>query len=578
MPNESDEWAVLDEMLGIEVDDEEFDPNRLFAFVGRVSTEDHQDPETSYNWQLARATAVAPGEIVGTYFDIGHSRSVPWDRRPEAARLLADLKNPKRRWRAIVVGEGQRCWYGNQFSLVAPRLNAYGVEIWIPELGGRFDPQNTAHNMMMNMLGGMSQSERQHVQQRTRAAMDAQVLNEGRHQGGRAPYGYTAVDGAPHPNPSRAAAGLKLRILVIDEQAAAVVQRIFRAYIAGTGLKAIANMLNHEGIPCPSAHRPEQNTHRSGDGWQMTTVAAILDNPRYTGYAVFGRATKHEELVDPDDVAAGHIVRFRRSSPDRIIRSRRPAHPSIVSVATFTEAQLVRRRRAASGNRARTRLERTRLNTGPRVYELRGRIRCDICDRKMQGETPNGGVYYRCVARTLPPGSPMHADHPKTVNLREAHLTLPLNAWIAERFNPSHRAQTIEALVAAQADEDNDIRRQILRRRFNEAEAKLDRHRTALEAGVDPAVLVDAINAAQAEKTAAQAELDRMPQIVRLSALEFEKLIDSYGDIAAVLDAGTPHDRAALYAALNLEIRYRPREQLATVSVCVVNTGVRRGT
>ncbi|WP_231104727.1 hypothetical protein [Haloechinothrix halophila] len=42
----------------------------------------------------------------------------------------------------------------------------------------------------------MSESERQHVQARVRAAMDAHVLNERRHQGGRAAYGYIVADGA----------------------------------------------------------------------------------------------------------------------------------------------------------------------------------------------------------------------------------------------------------------------------------------------------------------------------------------------------------------------------------------------
>ena len=42
-------------------------------------------------------------------------------------------------------------------------------------------------------------------------------------------------------------------------------------------------------IACPSARRPDQNRHRLADGWQGSTVRAILDNPRYTGYAVFGR-------------------------------------------------------------------------------------------------------------------------------------------------------------------------------------------------------------------------------------------------------------------------------------------------
>ncbi|MEU2122467.1 hypothetical protein ABZ507_11670 [Nocardia niwae] len=45
----------------------------------------------------------------------------------------------------------------------------HGAEVWVPELGGRFDPRNVTHAMMISMLGGLSESERQHVQQRTRS-------------------------------------------------------------------------------------------------------------------------------------------------------------------------------------------------------------------------------------------------------------------------------------------------------------------------------------------------------------------------------------------------------------------------
>ncbi|MGR6999342.1 hypothetical protein ACU686_16310 [Yinghuangia aomiensis] len=50
-----------------------------FAFYGRVSTEDHQDPATSRAWQRLRADAVASGHgrIVAEFFDVGHSRSLP---------------------------------------------------------------------------------------------------------------------------------------------------------------------------------------------------------------------------------------------------------------------------------------------------------------------------------------------------------------------------------------------------------------------------------------------------------------------------------------------------------------------
>ncbi|HWS47815.1 MAG TPA: recombinase family protein, partial [Acidimicrobiia bacterium] len=68
-----------------------------FAFYGRVSTEDQQDPASSRAWQQRRAEQLidpAGGRIVEEFFDIGKSRSLPWKRRPEAGRLLAALKNP----------------------------------------------------------------------------------------------------------------------------------------------------------------------------------------------------------------------------------------------------------------------------------------------------------------------------------------------------------------------------------------------------------------------------------------------------------------------------------------------------
>ena len=77
-----------------------------------------------------------------------------------------------------------------------------------------------------------------------------------------------------------------------------------------------------------------------------STVRSILETPRYTGYAFFGRWTKHETLLDPDDVAAGHVVRFRRADKETVVRSRQPAHPRIVSVELFTQVQLLRRTKA----------------------------------------------------------------------------------------------------------------------------------------------------------------------------------------------------------------------------------------
>ena len=249
--------------------------------------------------------------------------------------------------------------------------------------------------------------------------------------------------------------------------------------------------------------------------WPRKGAPAILENPRYTGYAIFGRWTKHETLLDPDDVAAGHVVRFRRSSPDRVVRSRRPAHPEIVSVDTFTQAQLMRRSRAAGGMRGRGKLDRRTFTTS-RPYRLRGRFRCTVCERKMLAATIRDTIYYRCLARTIAPGSPVLADHPRTVNVREDHVIDPLNDWIMQVYDRDHIDQTVAAIVAANPPLTSaHSQRTRAAAKLKDAEKRLRRHQAAIEAGVNPTALVELINAADAERAGRERRWTTCPNRAR---------------------------------------------------------------
>jgi site-specific DNA recombinase len=112
-----------------------------FAFYGRVSTEDWQDPgESSRARQREQAVrwSAGHGVIVAEFFDTG--RAGPGvGRRPQAAALVAQLADPDRGWDAVVVGEYERAFYGNQYALMAPLFEHYGVQLWMPEAGGRVD-------------------------------------------------------------------------------------------------------------------------------------------------------------------------------------------------------------------------------------------------------------------------------------------------------------------------------------------------------------------------------------------------------------------------------------------------------
>jgi hypothetical protein len=55
----------------------------------------------------------------------------------------------------------------------------------------------------------------------------------------------------------------------------------------------------------------------------------------------------------------------------------------------------------------------------------------------------------------------------------------------------------------------------------------------AIEAGVDPAALVEAINTAQAERAAVRAELDSAPAQRTLDRADVFAMVDSLGDVGA---------------------------------------------
>ena len=312
-----------------------------FAFYGRMSTEDHQDPVTSLARQREQAAALVAGlgQIVAVFFDIGQSRTLAWARRPQAAALVAALADPERGWDAIVIGEYERAFYGGQYSAMAPLFEHYGVQLWTPEVGGRIDFHAEDHEQTMLALGFQSKREIIRTRIRVRTAMATQTCEQGRYLGGRPPYGYRLADAGPHPNKAHAAWGRRAHRLEPDPATAPVVAWMFAQRLAGHSIARITRALNDAGVPCPSAADPGRNPHRSGTTWTLGTVAAILANPRYTGRQVWNRQRTDADLVDPANTGLGHKPVQRWNLPTGWVISARPAHPALVSEAGYIAAQ-----------------------------------------------------------------------------------------------------------------------------------------------------------------------------------------------------------------------------------------------
>jgi site-specific DNA recombinase len=348
-----------------------------------VSTEDYQDPVSSRRWQFdfAAELVAGRGRIVAQYFDVGYSREIAWGDRPEAARLLAAIAEPDRGFEAIVVGEYARAFYGSQAIHLAPLLQTHGVQLWLPEVDGPVDLADPMHLALLMLLGAQSKQEVQRARFRTTAAMQAQAREQGRHLGGRPPYGYRLVDAGPHPNSAHAAWGRRLHRLEPDPQTAPWVKWMFARRLEGHSVAGIARMLNEMGVRCPSAVDRVRNPHRPGSAWRQRTVAEIVANPRYTGRQVWNRQQTNRHPTD--DLVPG-IAGVRKLAPSQAWAiSDKPAHEALVSEADFVAAQSISARTpSADGSR--------------RAYLLTGLLRCAACGRSMDPQSSHGNPAYRC--------------------------------------------------------------------------------------------------------------------------------------------------------------------------------------
>lgn len=160
--------------------------------------------------------------------------------------------------------------------------------------------------------------------------------------------------------------------LIIDEEPAAVVRRIYQMVIEGKGVTAIADILTAEKVLIPSAyakiHCPE-NDHSKGFTnpylWSATAVSYILEKQEYMGHTVLGKTisvsykTKKRRKAEPDE-----LMIFKNT------------HPAIVDEETWHLAQKLRKTvRKPSYNRP--------------PHPLTGLVYCADCGSKMTHRQPS---------------------------------------------------------------------------------------------------------------------------------------------------------------------------------------------
>ena len=179
---------------------------------------------------------------------------------------------------------------------------------------------------------------------------------------------------------------------------------------------------------------------------------------------------------------------------------------------------------------------------------------------------PDGGDAAReprlLPVRGIVPGAPALATHPKNVYLPESAVVGPIGEWIGSLFGPEHCEGTVRRLLSADANSHVSARGAAAAKAVADAERRLRRLQSAIEAGVDPAALVEPINRAQEELEAGQEEQRHAPSVQALGRADGEVMIDYVGDVGSALNGADP---------ASLEVIYHPEERTAEVTI-------RRGT
>ncbi|GAA0425952.1 hypothetical protein Acor_54560 [Acrocarpospora corrugata] len=295
-------------------------------------------------------------------------------------------------------------------------------------------------------------------------------------------------------------------------------------------------------------------------------MRAILTNPRYTGHQVWNRqrmdeVLMDEVLIDVDDVGLGHTTKLRWNPKDRWIWSDAPAHPPIVNRVDFEAVQETLHSR---GDRP---TDKT-VRRAQHVYQLRGRLVCGLCHRRMQGHWSNEMPYYRC---RFPEEYALanRVTHPRNVYLREIDITRKLDRWLARLFTPSSIDRTMDLLVASHDAPVPELREtETIKRQMAECDRKLARHRAALEAGADPVLIAGWMTEEQGRRTTLEHRLRRLP-ITRPRSLGRDGLAACLRDLRSlvdVLEKADPARKAKIYAELGMELIYHPAQHKVLVA------------
>ncbi|MBO8161916.1 MAG: recombinase family protein [Thermosipho sp. (in: Bacteria)] len=337
---------------------------RIFkaAIYCRLSREDEglDQSESIKNQKdfLTRYVLEQGWELVDIYIDDGFTGTD--FNRPGFKRLLEDIE--KGRVNLIVTKDLSRL--GRDYI-----TTGYYIEKYFPERNIRYIAVNDGIDTFLNNPGNditpfksvINDMYARDISNKVRSAMDTK-RREGKFIGAFAPFGYKK-DPADKNR------------LVVDEETAPIVRRIFHMYLNGYGISKIAHILNSEGVITPSEYKAAMTGYRGkakNTLWSHNTVKKILENPTYAGCLAQNKYRR---------------VNYKSRKLKNVPRNRwivvNGTHEPVVDMKTYNDVQemLARNSNKDYSNRNKPRL-------------LSGFVFCGDCGKYMTFTSTSSGVVY----------------------------------------------------------------------------------------------------------------------------------------------------------------------------------------
>jgi site-specific DNA recombinase len=155
-----------------------------------------------------------------------------------------------------------------------------------------------------------------------------------------------------------------------------------------------------------------------------------------------------------------------------------------------------------------------------------------------------------------------------SVYIREELIVPTLDRWLHSAFSPTALPHTIQALIEAQDDhQDQDVLAHLAeaKRIITECDQRLARYRAALEAGTDPALIARWTTEVNATRAAAQTQLrNATSRTRRMTEEEISSMVAALGSILDVLREANPADKAKIYGGVGLRLTFHPGQNKVT--------------